>query len=81
MSKDWLLEVSKVVELLRTYEKFFRVNSLCLYYNRCLCETGGNHLVIPISINYEIIPEQSSLAIETDGKFRKKMSILDLFHG
>lgn len=46
---------------------------------RCLCETGGNHLVIPISINYEIIPEQLSLAIETDGKFRNKMRILDLF--
>jgi glycerol-3-phosphate O-acyltransferase len=50
-----------------------------LICNRCLSETGGKHLIIPISVNYEAIPEQSSLAMEADGEFGNKMSIFQLF--
>ena len=43
---------------------------------RCLVETGGNHLIVPICINYEKLPEQGVFASEelnsklnTDGLF------------
>lgn len=31
---------------------------------RCLVQTGGNHLVVPVCINYEKIPEQDALVRE-----------------
>jgi 1-acyl-sn-glycerol-3-phosphate acyltransferase len=39
---------------------------------RCLAKTKGKHVVIPITINYEVIPEQSCLAEEADGRPRYK---------
>ena len=43
---------------------------------RCLVETGGNHMIVPICINYEKLPEQGLFATEginsklkTDGLF------------
>ncbi|CAB9514315.1 Alkyldihydroxyacetonephosphate synthase, peroxisomal [Seminavis robusta] len=35
---------------------------------RSLAETGGNHLVVPISISYEKLPEQDILAQEAAGQ-------------
>lgn len=45
---------------------------------RCLAKTKGKHVVIPITINYEVIPEQSCLAEEADGRPRYELSIIRL---
>ncbi len=49
-----------------------------MYINRCLKETGGKHLVVPITINYDRIPEQSILAKEEEGYFESKMDLYGL---
>eukprot|EP00557_Chaetoceros_sp_GSL56_P005710 CAMPEP_0176499892 /NCGR_PEP_ID=MMETSP0200_2-20121128/13204_1 /TAXON_ID=947934 /ORGANISM="Chaetoceros sp., Strain GSL56" /LENGTH=2329 /DNA_ID=CAMNT_0017898411 /DNA_START=71 /DNA_END=7060 /DNA_ORIENTATION=- len=45
---------------------------------RCLAKTKGKHVVVPITINYEVIPEQSCLAEEANGRPRYELSILRL---
>lgn len=46
---------------------------------RCVAELGGNHLVLPITINYEALPDQNSLVNEMIGNRRESMSISKLF--
>jgi glycerol-3-phosphate O-acyltransferase len=46
---------------------------LHLLRRSCLAETG-DLLVVPISINYEEIPEQPSLANEAEGGYRAKLN-------
>ncbi len=48
--------------------------------HRCLNESGGKFLIVPITINYEKIPEQSGLSVEAEGNnLGFKMSIFGLF--
>ena len=44
-----------------------------------LINTKGNHVIVPIAINYEALPEQSGLANEADGNSRSHLSIVRLF--
>jgi len=46
---------------------------------RCLMNTGGNHLIVPITVNYEAIPEQSDLTTEANGRSRSKLALPPLF--
>ena len=46
---------------------------------RCIAELGGNHLVLPITINYEALPDQSSLINEASRNRRENMSLSKLF--
>lgn len=50
-----------------------QTNTFQMY--RCLGETGGDHLLVPITINYERIPEQSIFAAEAAGGARCQLSI------
>ena len=43
---------------------------------RCLAEAGGNYTIVPITINYERLPEQSVLADEIDSHRRRNLSLL-----
>jgi alkyldihydroxyacetonephosphate synthase len=46
---------------------------------KCLRESGGKHVVVPVVINYERLPEQQSLCREAcDEKKRLGMNIYDL---
>jgi len=45
---------------------------------KCLCETGCEHVILPIAINYERIPEQTELISEIEGKSRTKLSLTPL---
>eukprot|EP00985_Skeletonema_marinoi_P018612 scaffold10417_cov137-Skeletonema_marinoi.AAC.36 len=46
---------------------------------RCVSELGDNpHLVLPITINYEALPDQSSLISEASGNRRENMSLSKL---
>lgn len=45
---------------------------------RCLAKTKGTHVIVPITINYEVIPEQSCLTEEADGRQRYELSIFRL---
>jgi len=47
---------------------------------KCLQSTGGDHAILPISINYERIPEQDALVEEIYGKRGSFFSALGLFH-
>ena len=42
--------------------------------------THGNHVIVPIAINYESLPEQSRLANEADGSTKTQLCILRLFN-
>ena len=42
---------------------------------RCLVQTGGDHLVVPICINYERVPEQDALTRETIDGNKQVMSV------
>lgn len=46
---------------------------------RCLADTGGAHLIVPIAINYEGIPEQATLANEAQQGSRSGLSNQGLF--
>ncbi len=46
---------------------------------RCVAELGENHLILPITINYEALPDQDSLIHEASGNRREKMSLPKLF--
>jgi len=37
--------------------------------------TGDDHMILPISINYERIPEQSLMLKENSGGRRKKLAL------
>jgi len=41
--------------------------------------TGDDHMILPISINYERIPEQSLMLKENSGGRRKKLALPGLF--
>jgi hypothetical protein len=41
---------------------------------RCLMQTGGKHLIVPLCINYERIPEQDSLVNESKKGFRQNLT-------
>jgi glycerol-3-phosphate O-acyltransferase len=41
---------------------------------RCLMQTGGKHLIIPININYERIPEQDALVNESKKGLRRNLT-------
>ena len=46
---------------------------------RCVAELGDNHLVLPVTINYEALPDQESLLNEASGNRHEKMSLSKLF--
>ena len=46
---------------------------------KCLQNTGGDHIILPICINYELIPEQSALAKEIEGRREGFFSATGLF--
>jgi len=41
---------------------------------RCLVNTGGDHLIVPICINYEKLPEQAAFAAEENGFTPSKLN-------
>lgn len=45
----------------------------------CLAETGGDYLVVPVSIDYEKVPEQSSFATELERGHNSNLSNKGLF--
>jgi glycerol-3-phosphate O-acyltransferase len=45
---------------------------------KCLANTKGDHVIVPITINYEALPEQSCLAEEADGNRKNELSIARL---
>jgi len=45
---------------------------------RCVAELGEKHLVLPITINYEALPDQDSLIYEASGNRREEMSLTKL---
>eukprot|EP00547_Thalassionema_nitzschioides_P011168 CAMPEP_0194262984 /NCGR_PEP_ID=MMETSP0158-20130606/46816_1 /TAXON_ID=33649 /ORGANISM="Thalassionema nitzschioides, Strain L26-B" /LENGTH=2209 /DNA_ID=CAMNT_0039003149 /DNA_START=70 /DNA_END=6701 /DNA_ORIENTATION=- len=45
---------------------------------RCLAQTGGNHIIIPICINYEKIPEQDVLTREAISGPKRNISTVGL---
>jgi len=45
---------------------------------KCLHNTGGDHIILPITINYEMTPDQNSLSIEANGRGRSPMSLYRL---
>jgi len=45
---------------------------------KCLASTKGDHVIVPITINYEALPEQSCLAEEADGNRKNELSIARL---
>lgn len=47
---------------------------------KCLQSTGGVHVILPICINYERIPEQAALLEDINGKRRSFFSAPGLFH-
>eukprot|EP00934_Nitzschia_sp_Nitz4_P008304 Nitzschia sp. Nitz4//scaffold213_size37731//277//7089//NITZ4_007715-RA/size37731-processed-gene-0.0-mRNA-1//1//CDS//3329542050//8294//frame0 len=55
--------------------RFVRARTGCL---KSLGNTGGRHVVIPIAINYEAIPEQESLVREALGGSRPAMTFFGL---
>lgn len=48
---------------------------------KCLQNSGGKHIIVPVTINYEMIPEQLNLATEvsTNGFKRSSVSLNGLF--
>jgi dTDP-4-amino-4,6-dideoxygalactose transaminase/nucleoside-diphosphate-sugar epimerase/acyl-CoA-binding protein len=46
---------------------------------KCLKQSGGRHLVVPITICYEGIPEQSVLAEEAAGMSRRRLNLGAMF--
>ena len=46
---------------------------------KCLKQSGGEHLVVPITICYEGIPEQNILAEEAAGTSRRRLNIGGMF--
>jgi dTDP-4-amino-4,6-dideoxygalactose transaminase/acyl-CoA-binding protein/nucleoside-diphosphate-sugar epimerase len=46
---------------------------------KCLKQSGGGHLVVPITICYEGIPEQNVLAEEAAGTSRRKLNLGGMF--
>ena len=53
--------------------------SIHLSPQSCLNESGGNFLIVPITINYEKAPEQSELVAEAEGNNGNKMCVFRLF--
>jgi glycerol-3-phosphate O-acyltransferase len=47
-------------------------------FYRCLNDIGGTYVLVPITINYERIPEQRILAEEACGSNRKIFCLSDL---
>lgn len=47
-------------------------------FYRCLNDIGGTNVLVPITISYERIPEQSILAEEACGRSRKSFCLSDL---
>jgi alkyldihydroxyacetonephosphate synthase len=45
---------------------------------KSLSESGGDHVFIPITINYEGIPEQRQLSEEASGTDRQKLNVLGM---
>jgi len=45
---------------------------------KCLVKTEGTHVIVPITINYEALPEQACLAEEADGSRKNELSIVRL---
>ena len=46
---------------------------------RCLHQSGGSHLVVPLTISYECIPEQTAFAKEASGAFSTGLSLDGMF--
>jgi hypothetical protein len=49
-----------------------------MHLYRCLHESGGTHVIVPITINYERIPEQKVLIEEACGNSKKVLRLSDL---
>ena len=47
---------------------------------KCLVKTKGTHVIVPIVINYEALPEQACLAEEADGSKKNELSIVRLLN-
>jgi alkyldihydroxyacetonephosphate synthase len=46
---------------------------------KCLKESGGEHVILPITISYEVIPEQEILSEEASGSVRRKLNLAGMF--
>jgi alkyldihydroxyacetonephosphate synthase len=45
---------------------------------KCLKESGGDHVIVPVTINYERIPEQEILSEEASGGARNSLNVFGL---
>lgn len=52
------------------------INGIPLF--RCLHDSGGTHVIVPITINYERVPEQRILVTEVCGSSKKSFCLSDL---
>lgn len=49
-----------------------------MHLYRCLHESGGTHVIVPITINYERMPEQMVMAEEACATSRRVLRLSDL---
>jgi glycerol-3-phosphate O-acyltransferase len=45
---------------------------------KSLKESGGRHIIVPIAINYEAIPEQKQLSVEASGTSRGALNVVGM---